>query len=88
MRADHDVVIEVPGLRPPAVHTLNADTLERIWASVRHLPMSRFEHHVLERRLTGPCAQRDVIRDLADHPVLTLPVGDREIRISWANPAC
>ncbi|MET8543475.1 hypothetical protein ABZW03_22920 [Kitasatospora sp. NPDC004799] len=87
MRADHDVLVEIPGHRPPSIHTLSDDVLERIWDSVRHLPMSRFEHYVLERRLTGPCAKRDIIRDLADEPVLTLPAGDREIRISWADTA-
>ncbi|MFJ6621372.1 hypothetical protein ACIQOW_27840 [Kitasatospora sp. NPDC091335] len=86
MRADHDILVEVPDLRPPTVHTLNADALERIWASVCHLPMSRFQHYALERRLTGPCARRDILRDLAGAPVLVLPLGDRELRISWANP--
>ncbi|MEU3572256.1 hypothetical protein AB0E96_28090 [Kitasatospora sp. NPDC036755] len=86
MRADHEVLVELPGLRPPTVHTLNDDTLGRIWDSVRHLPMSRFEHHVLERRLTGPCARRDIVRELADTPAVTLPCGDRELRLSWANP--
>ncbi|MGW7448937.1 hypothetical protein [Kitasatospora sp. NPDC054795] len=85
MRDDHDVLVELPGHHPPAVHTLNADALERIWDSVCHLPMSRFQHYVLERRLTGPCARRDIIRDLADAPALSLPLGDRELRISWAN---
>ncbi|MFG2915964.1 hypothetical protein ACGF0D_24145 [Kitasatospora sp. NPDC048298] len=85
MRADHDIRVEIPGLRPPTVHTCNADNLERIWNSLHHLPMSRFQHHVLERRLTGPCASRDIIRDLDDAPALTLPLGEHELRITWAN---
>ncbi|MFE4519225.1 hypothetical protein ACFRMQ_34165 [Kitasatospora sp. NPDC056783] len=85
MRADHDVRVEIPGLRLPEVHTLSAGVLERIWNAVCHLPMSRFQHYALERRLTGPCAKRDLIRDLTDAPALTIPAGDHEIRISWAN---
>ncbi|MFE4357430.1 hypothetical protein [Kitasatospora sp. NPDC056800] len=87
MRADHDVLVEIPDHQPPAVHTLSDDLLRRLWDSVRYRPMSRFQHYALERRLTGPCARRDIIRDLADEPVLVIPAGDREIRISWANPA-
>ncbi|MFF7989734.1 hypothetical protein ACFZDG_08095 [Kitasatospora xanthocidica] len=87
MRADHDVVIEVPGVKPPVVVALDPGTLQRIWASICHLPMPRSQHHALERRLTGPCAKRDVIRDLAADPVLVLPVGGHEVRIRWANPS-
>ncbi|MFE6052172.1 hypothetical protein ACFQ6N_15565 [Kitasatospora sp. NPDC056446] len=85
MRADHDILVEIPGVRPPTVHMLGPDALERIWASICHLPMPRFQHYTLERRFTGPCAGRDIIRDLAAEPVLVLPVGDREVRIRWAN---
>ncbi len=87
MRADHEILIEIPGVEPPAIRTLNADTLDRIWAAICHLPMSRSQHYVLEYRLTGPCAKRNVIRDLAAEPVLVLAVGDHEVRIRWANPS-
>ncbi|MEU9043759.1 MULTISPECIES: hypothetical protein [unclassified Kitasatospora] len=87
MRADHDILVEIPGVRPPAVRTLTPDALDRIWASICHLPMPRSQHHALERRLTGPCAKRDIIRDLAASPVLVIPVGVREVRIRWANPS-
>ncbi|MGW2869792.1 hypothetical protein [Kitasatospora sp. NPDC001225] len=85
MRADHDIRVEIPGLRPPGVHTLNPGTLAMIWDAIRRVPMPRFEYWRLERRLTGPCAERDAIRDLAESPVVVIPVGDREVRIRWAN---
>jgi hypothetical protein len=86
VRADHDILVEIPGVRPPVIRVLNASTLEAIWDSIRFLPMSRSRLQVLERRFTGPCAERDVIRHLAASPVLVLPIGDYEVRISWANP--
>ncbi|MFH8382631.1 hypothetical protein ACH4E7_17025 [Kitasatospora sp. NPDC018058] len=86
MRADHDILVEIPGVKPPAVHVLDPWTLEAIWDSIRFLPMSRSQFQILERRFTGPCAERDVIRHLAANPALVLPVGECEVRISWANP--
>ncbi|MFJ9840088.1 hypothetical protein ACIRYZ_06390 [Kitasatospora sp. NPDC101155] len=85
MRADHDILVEIPGVKPPAVRILNASTLETIWASICFLPMPRPQHQLLERQFSGPCAERDVIRHLAANPVLVLPVGEHEVRISWAN---
>ncbi|MFE7589966.1 hypothetical protein ACFU6K_11220 [Kitasatospora sp. NPDC057512] len=85
MRADHDIRVEIPGFRPSGVHTLNSETLAMIWDVICRVPMSRFEYWQLERRLTGPCARRDAIRDLAENPVVVIPVGDREVRIRWAN---
>ncbi|WP_030242388.1 hypothetical protein [Streptomyces sp. NRRL S-350] len=87
MRADHDIRVEIPGGRPPVVVTLDAHILDRIWASICHLPMPRSQCHLLERRLTGPCAVRDLIRDLAADSVLVIPVGGLELRIRWAHPS-
>ncbi|MET8625512.1 hypothetical protein ABZW30_17490 [Kitasatospora sp. NPDC004669] len=86
MRADHDILVEIPGVKPPTIRVLDASTLEAIWDSVRFLPMSRSQLQILERRFTGPCAERDVIRHLAGNPALVFPVGEYEVRISWANP--
>ncbi|MGW3039374.1 hypothetical protein ACWC9T_04825 [Kitasatospora sp. NPDC001159] len=86
MRADHDILVEIPGVKSSAIRVLDASTLEAIWDSVRFLPMPRSQLQILERRFTGPCAERDVIRHLAANPALVLPVGENEVRISWANP--
>ncbi|MFE5586692.1 hypothetical protein [Kitasatospora sp. NPDC056531] len=86
MRIDHDILVEIPGIKSSAVRVLNPSTLEAIWESIRFLPMSRAQLQLLERQFTGPCAERDVIRHLAANPVLVLSVGEREVRISWANP--
>jgi hypothetical protein len=87
VRADHDILVEIPGVKAPAVRILNPSALEAIWESIRFIPMSRAQLQILERRFTGPCAERDVIRHLAANPVLVLPVGEHEVRIRWANPA-
>ncbi|MGA5816610.1 hypothetical protein ACPC54_01915 [Kitasatospora sp. NPDC094028] len=86
MRADHDVLVEVPGVRPPAVRPLSHSALTAVWDSICFLPTTRWQHYCLERALTGPCAERDVIRYLAEHPTLVLPFGEYELRIRWANP--
>jgi hypothetical protein len=87
VRADHDILVEIPGVKPPAIRILGASALEAIWDSIRFLPMSRSQLQILERRFTGPCAERDVVRHLAANPALVLSVGEYEVRISWANPA-
>ncbi|MFI9323752.1 hypothetical protein ACIGXI_28775 [Kitasatospora aureofaciens] len=87
MRADHEIRVEIPGVRPPSVHTLSPDGLESLWNSICCRPMSPLQREVLERALTGPCAERTVIRHLAANPYLALPFGDCELRISRANTA-
>lgn len=86
MRADHDILVEVPGVRLPVVRTLCFSALAAVWDSICFLPMTRWQHFCLERALTGPCAERDVVRHLAAHPALVLPVGKHELYIRWANP--
>ncbi|MFH9354151.1 hypothetical protein [Kitasatospora sp. NPDC017646] len=87
MRADHEIRVEIPGSRPPLVRTLSPDALESLWNSICCRPMSRLQREILERALTGPCAERNIVRHLAAHPCLVLPFGDCELRISWANTA-
>ncbi|MBO1415256.1 hypothetical protein [Streptomyces sp. FH025] len=86
MRADHEVRVEIPGVRPPITRTLTPEALESIWNSICFRPMPRPQHQVLERALTGPCAERDIVRHLAANPFFLLPFGSCELRISWANP--
>ncbi|MFI6155497.1 hypothetical protein ACIBCA_22750 [Kitasatospora sp. NPDC051170] len=85
MRPDREILVEIPGLRPAATHTLNAETLEHLWNRVQFLPMTRPQRFRLEHALTGPCAPRDVLRHLSGHPLLALPIGDHELCITWAN---
>ncbi|MBV2153469.1 hypothetical protein [Kitasatospora sp. SUK 42] len=85
MRVDHEIRVEIPGVRPPITRTLTSEALEAIWDSICFRPMPRLQHQLLERVLTGPCAERDVIRHLAANPFLALPFGHCELRISWAN---
>ncbi|MBV6699848.1 hypothetical protein [Kitasatospora aureofaciens] len=85
MKDNRPVAIEITGLKPPTVFDLTPAALDAIWAAIRFLPLPRPQHNFLDLYLQSPCAERNITAHLATNPVLTLPVGEHELRIRWAD---